>query len=124
MTAIGHRRNGTARRVADMRGKGMPLRQRNLNRFGTNNGGRVRAGDLAPKRVISRELIKGEVAGREMPKLAGEFHCSGLEQINQYALHVTSAHAYALISRYQLQCVGGISVPPLGKITEGINQLK
>ena len=40
---------------------------------------------------------KGEVSSAEMPKLAGELYCSGLEQINQYALHVTSTHAYALI---------------------------
>src|SRR5215471_17465519 len=39
---------------------------------------------------------KRDVAGREMPKLAGEFYCSDLEQINQHALHVTSTHAYAL----------------------------
>ena len=59
-----------------------------------------------------------------MPKLAGELYCSALEQINQYALHVTSTHAYALLRWYQLQCVGGISVPSFGKMTEGINQPK
>ncbi|MGH8851769.1 MAG: hypothetical protein ACREYD_12300, partial [Casimicrobiaceae bacterium] len=52
----------------------------------------------------------------EMPKLAGELYCSDLEQINQYALHVTSTHAYALIRWYQLQCVGGISVPMITRL--------
>jgi hypothetical protein len=55
---------------------------------------------------------------------AGERYGSDLEQINQCALHVTSAHADALIRRYRLQCVDDIKVLPLGEVAESINELK
>ena len=47
-----------------------------------------------PKRTCPETQYPAEAESQ--PKLARELYCSDLEQINQYALHVTSAHAYAL----------------------------
>ncbi len=40
---------------------------------------------------------KSEVANRGIRNLGSELNCSGLEQINQYALNITSTHADSLI---------------------------